>query len=232
MAQGTRVSGNLFHDNINQDLFTEVNHGPFVVDNNLFLSPSTTLLINSQGGAFAHNLFMGGIIAPPIDERQTPFHKPHSTEVAGYHNNPIGDTRYFNNLFVKNADLTPYDQSRLPVWIDGNVFFAGAKPSKNEANPLVKREIQPNVKLVEKSDGMYLELSLDNAWSNGRRRKLVTTELLGTAAIPKAPYETRDGAPIRIDVDYFGKPRNVSNPAPGPFENPGEGPVTLKVWPK
>ncbi|MCU0871941.1 MAG: right-handed parallel beta-helix repeat-containing protein, partial [Pirellulaceae bacterium] len=32
MAQGTRVSRNLFHDNAGEDLFVEVNHGPFVVD--------------------------------------------------------------------------------------------------------------------------------------------------------------------------------------------------------
>ena len=38
MAQGTRVSGNLFHDNPSEDLFVEVDHGPFLVDNNLFLS--------------------------------------------------------------------------------------------------------------------------------------------------------------------------------------------------
>ena len=38
MAQGTRVSGNLFHDNLEPDLYTEVDHGPFLVDNNVFLS--------------------------------------------------------------------------------------------------------------------------------------------------------------------------------------------------
>ena len=37
MAQGTRVTGNLFHDN-REDMFVEVDHGPFLVDNNLFLS--------------------------------------------------------------------------------------------------------------------------------------------------------------------------------------------------
>jgi alpha-N-arabinofuranosidase len=230
MAQGTRVSGNLFHDNQNQDLFTEVNHGPFLVDNNIFLSPSTTLLINSQGGAFVHNLFMGGIIAPPIDERQTPFHKPHSTGVAGFHDNPIGDTRYYNNLFVKSADLTPYDEARMPVWMDGNVFMNGAKPSKHERDPVLQSGSQPAIKLVEKGDGLYIEMKLDNDWSGDRARKLVTTELLGKAAIPNAPYEVRDGTPIRLDTDYLGRPRNASNPTPGPFENPGSGAVSLKVW--
>ena len=30
-------SGNLFHDNLEPDLYTEVDHGPFLVDNNVFL---------------------------------------------------------------------------------------------------------------------------------------------------------------------------------------------------
>ena len=44
MAQGTRVTGNLFHDNLTEDLFVEVDHGPFLVDNNLFLSPKVVAL--------------------------------------------------------------------------------------------------------------------------------------------------------------------------------------------
>ena len=38
MAQGTHVTRNLFHDN-GEDVFVEVDHGPFLMDNNLFLSP-------------------------------------------------------------------------------------------------------------------------------------------------------------------------------------------------
>jgi alpha-N-arabinofuranosidase len=52
MAQGTRVSGNLFHDNASEDLFVEVDHGPFLVDNNLFLS-SVSLLDVSKEGLYA-----------------------------------------------------------------------------------------------------------------------------------------------------------------------------------
>lgn len=62
-----------------------------------------------------------------------------------------------------------------------------------------------------------------------RTRNLVTTKRLGKAAIPDLPYEQADGTPIRINTDYFGKKRNESNPTPGPFENPGTGPVRLKV---
>jgi hypothetical protein len=59
MAQGTRISGNLFHDNAHEDLFVEVNHGPFLVDNNIFLSPGALYDYASQGGAYVHNLFAG-----------------------------------------------------------------------------------------------------------------------------------------------------------------------------
>jgi len=229
MAQGTRVSGNLFHENQSEDLFVEVDHGPFLVDNNIFLSP-TTLLSFSQGGAYVHNLIAGALKAHPFDARQTPFHKAHSTELAGMHDNPSGDDRYYNNLFVERGNLSTYDTARLPVWMDGNVFLKGAKASKHETNPLLKAEFDPAIKLVEKADGFHLEGKFDAAWATERTRKLVTTDLLGKAAIPNLPYERPDGTPIRVNTDYFGKNRNEANPTPGPFENPGTGPVFLKVW--
>jgi alpha-N-arabinofuranosidase len=228
MAQGTRVSANLFHDNRDQDLFVEVDHGPFLVDNNIFLSP-TTLLVVSQGGAYVHNLIAGGMHLNPFDGRMTPFHKAHSTEVAGLHNNPCGDDRFYNNLFMQRGNLSPYDAARLPVWMDGNVFLKGAKPCKHEKNPLVKPEVDPALKLVEKTDGFYLEVQFDKAWAAQRTRKLVTSELLGKATIPNLPYERPDGTPIRVNTDYFGNERNEANPTPGPFENPGQGALRLKI---
>ena len=118
---------------------------------------------------------------------------------------------------------------RLPVWMDGNVFLKGAKPSKHEKNPLVRPEFDPALKLVEKADGWYLEVQFDKRWAAERTRKLVTTELLGKAAIPDVPYERPDGGPIRVNADYFGKQRNEANPTPGPFENPGRGDLEIKV---
>jgi alpha-N-arabinofuranosidase len=228
MAQGTRVTGNLFHENRSEDLFVEVDHGPFLVDNNIFLSP-TTLLSLSQGGAYVHNLMAGEVKVIPYDARQTPFLKAHSTAVAGMHDNPFGDDRYYNNLFVGHADLSQYEEAPMPVWMDGNAFLKGATPSKQEKEPLVDPEFDPALKLVEKGNRFYLEIAFNKTWAE-RVRKLVTTEQLGKAAISNLPYEQPDGTPIRITADYFGKKRNESNPTPGPFENPGTGELSLKVW--
>jgi len=229
MAQGTRVTANLFHDNQSEDLFVEVDHGPFLVDNNIFLSP-TTLLDMSEGGAYAHNLMAGRIVPRPELRRETPFHKPHSTEVAGLRNIVGGDDRYYNNVFVERADLSQYDAAKMPMWMDGNVFLKGAKPSKHEKDPLVKPEFDPAPKLVEKFDGVCMTVTFDKAWAAERTRKLVTTELLGKATIPNLPYEQPAGTPIRVNTDYFGKSRSETNPTPGPFENAATGPLVLKVW--
>ncbi len=227
MAQGARVSGNLLHDN-GQDLFVEVNHGPFVVDNNLFLSPST-LHDRSQGGAYVHNLIVGSIYVCPYDERQTPFHKAHSTELAGMHDNPSGDSRYYHNLFVQKGDLSQYNEARMPVWMDGNVFLHGAKPCQCEQDPLVVPEFDPAVRLSQQPDGLYLEFAFDPAWIAARQRTLVTTALLGTAAIAGVPYENADGSPLAIDTDFRGVARSQANQTPGPFERPGSGRLAVKI---
>jgi hypothetical protein len=50
------------------------------------------------------------------------------------------------------------------------------------------------------------------------------------AAVTGLPYENPDGTPLTVDSDYFGKKRNPSAPSPGPFENPEEAKLKLKVW--
>ncbi|MGA2540579.1 MAG: right-handed parallel beta-helix repeat-containing protein [Verrucomicrobiota bacterium] len=227
MAQGARVSRNLFHEN-GRDLFLEVDHGPILVDNNILLSASS-LDSHSSGAAFVHDWFGGTVSVNRYDGRQTPFHKAHSTELAGFHDNPRGDDRYYNNVFARGGDLSQYDAAALPVFMDGNIFFNGARPCRQETAPLVRAEFDPLLKLVEEAGGYYLEIKLAPAWNSGRNRKMVTTELLGRAIIPNAAYEEPDGTPIRINTDYLGKSRNETNPTPGPFENPGQGSLKLKV---
>ncbi len=231
MAQGTRVTRNLLHDNgPSEDLFVEVNHGPFLVDNNLLLSP-TAILDMSQGGAYAHNLIAGRVLLRPERGRETPFHPPHSTAVAGLRNIPGGDSRFYNNLFVAANGLAEYDGAHFPVWMAGNVFLNGAAPSRHEADPVVKTEPVPLPRMNEAADGWYVELNLGLDPAAGARRPLVTTELLGKALVPGLPYEQPDGTPIRVDTDYFGQPRSDSNPTPGPFEHLAAEPLRVKVWP-
>ncbi|PIO97827.1 right-handed parallel beta-helix repeat-containing protein [Pleomorphomonas carboxyditropha] len=97
-TQGTRVSRNLYYANT-RDLFVEVSHGPYVVDHNILASP-VALEIFSQGGAFVNNFICGALRLEPVLDRATPYHRPHSTEVAGYAVIYGGDDRYIGNLFL------------------------------------------------------------------------------------------------------------------------------------
>lgn len=246
MAQGTRVSGNLFHDNAAEDLFMEVDHGPFVVDNNLFLS-GTSLLDMSEGGAYAHNLFAGKIVSTEELSRQTPYHPAHATVVAGLSKIKGGDNRFYNNFLVgtggsvgevaKKDDrhrrasgygLWVYDIREFPLQTGGNVSCHGVQPYGKETNHLVLTAFDPQVKLVEEGGRFILQLTLGPELKQAATT-LVTTKLLGNAKIPGLPYENADGSSLRINTDYFGKKRSSAHPSAGPFENPGTGSMALKV---
>ncbi len=228
MAQGTYVAQNLFHDN-GADAFVEVDHGPFVFANNLLLS-SLSLTDNSQGGAYLHNLFAGAIQRLPYDSRQTPYLLPHSTAIAGLHDNPPGDSRYLNNLFIERARLAVYNRVSLPMQMDGNVYLDGASPSRFDTHAVVLPGVDPHLRLDSQPGGVFLHIDFERSWADAQPRRLVTAALLGTTAVAHLPYQQPDGSPLRIDTDYYGKPRNPSNPSPGPFASPGFGALTLKVW--
>lgn len=208
MAQGTRVTGNLLHDN-SKDLFMEVDHGPFLIDNNLFLSCSV-IRDWSQGAAYSHNLFTGAIVSKQ-EERETPYFKPHTVEDMKLSNIKHKDARYYNNLFAGDC-CPPSGDIAAHVQSAGNAHLRDG-----------------GVELVEKADGVWIRLPHGAAEAAGKRA-LVTTELLGKAKIPDAPFEQPDGTPYRIDTDYFGRKRDAHNPTPGPFEITGSGELVLKVW--
>lgn len=231
MTQGTRVSGNLFYENTTDDLFLEVNHGPFMVDNNIFLS-EIAVRNWSEGGAFVHNLVAGEVVLRPEPNRATPFQRPHSTEVAGLSITRGGDDRWFNNLFVGHNGLSPYDGVELPVRMDGNVFSNGAKPSKFETAPFTDLEEGFVVRLFEQEDRVFLIIEQKEAQMDIRSKQTITTKMLGKARLADQGYTNVDGSALVIDTDYFGNQRNESKPVAGPLAIPMREKHEVKVWEK
>ena len=107
-AQGTRVSKNLYYAN-DRDLMVEVTHGPYLVDNNIFASSYNFDNI-AQGGAYLHNLCCGTMRREDVLDRSTPYHFPHTTEVAGTTVVYSGDDRIFQNIFL-GGTVTYTEQS-------------------------------------------------------------------------------------------------------------------------
>lgn len=239
MTQGTRVSCNLFYNNSMEDLFLEVNHGPFVVDNNIFLS-SMAIRTQSQGGAYLHNLIAGAFYMWPEPNRFTPYFLPHSTDVAALTTILSGDDRLYNNIFVGPGDKTftnnrfifgseVYNNAKLPVWISGNIYYNRAKPSTKETIFSNDSTYNPGLKLVEQGAEVYLNFSFNQAPIN-QKTKLITTALLGKAKIPRAPFDNRDGSTLTIDRDYFGNKRSEGNNPAGPFVQVTTDKTAIKIW--
>jgi hypothetical protein len=227
-----------------------VNHGPFVVDNNIFLSP-VSIRTQSEGGAYLHNLIAGSVFNWPDLTRFTPYFLPHSTDMGALTIVAGGDDRFYNNIFVgqgidlsndttvivnpwdpKNKykfGLKSYNQVKLPVWMSGNVYYYGAKPSEKDLNMLVDQTFDPDIKLREEGENVYLQMSFSQGLI-GRQTRLITSDILGKARIPKARFENPDGSDMKADSDYFGKKRPENNPSAGPFESPGQGTNKWKVW--
>lgn len=236
MAQGAQVTGNLLHDNSDAwgDISFEMQHGPILVANNLFLSKHVAFGMNSQGIAFAHNLIAGTIVSYRHDTRVTPFQSAHSTGLAGMYpaaKGDSGDHHFYNNLFVAPCNLHPLDNAALPCFYGGNVFTKGAQPAYSDPDTVLKPDFDAGVKLEQQANGWYLTLTEAKAWRDEAKRQLVTTKLLGKTKVSSCAYENADGSPLCVITDYFGIKRSGRNPSPGPFEKITDGQHRIKVWP-
>ena len=109
------------------------------------------------------------------------------------------------------------------------MYYNGARPYAKEASPLTPAGIDPKCRIVAEGGGVFLHLTVGPELKQAAT-KLVTTELLGKATVSKLGYENPDGSPLTMDTDYFGAKRNAAAPCAGPFENPGQGDLQLKVW--
>jgi len=238
MTQGTRVTGNIFYNNDLEDLFLEVNHGPYLVDNNIFLSPHS-LKIQSEGGAFVHNLICGIVHTWPEPNRFTPYFLPHSTAIKGLTTIFGGDDRYYNNIFVGSRysssgpdyhyGLEGYNNTRLPVWIEGNIYYNEARPSDKDKKSISSSSYDPDLSLLEEGEHGYLQFTFHESYYP-HQVTIITTEILGEAKIPKARFELPDGSPLKIDRDYFGSLRTEKRNHAGPFSALNKGKVVLGVW--
>ena len=113
--------------------------------------------------------------------------------------------------------------------MSGNSFYFGAKPSDKEQNFVESPDFNPELKLKDEGDHVYLNLTFDQKYYD-HKGDLITSELLGNAKIPRARFENADGTSFLLNSDYFGNARTSENAVSGPFVNLEKGNMTLKVW--
>ncbi len=122
--------------------------------------------------------------------------------------------------------LAPAHESHLPVWIDGNVYFNGAKAWEKEQHNRVDTEHNVSVDVVEKDGKPVLETDLYQ-YLEGFRCGMIDSDVLGRAFEPDQRFENPDGTAIRFDADYLGDHRGIEI-LPGPFA--AEDAVGKALW--
>ena len=119
------------------------------------------------------------------------------------------------------SKLEPYhNKCHLPVWVNGNAYFNGAKACVNEKENLMDNENQVKVELVEK-DGHYSIKTNVYEFLKDFRTGIINSDILGYAFEPEQRFEDPDGSTIIFDQDYLGEHRGVAA-MPGPFADGAE----------
>src|SRR5699024_5283053 len=153
-TQGTKISRNLFYNN-SRDLFVEVSHGPYIVDHNI-LAPDYALDNHAQGGEYLNNIIAGKMIHRKMLDRSTPYHYPHSTDIAGCAVVYGGDDRFYNNIFIGEKHLSGVGTSHYNSYFTSLEEYIEYIESINKSEPgdheLFKEIEQP----VYINNNMYL----------------------------------------------------------------------------
>lgn len=122
--------------------------------------------------------------------------------------------------------LEPAHFQHLPVWVNGNVYFNGAKAYKKESSNLIDAEHEVKVEVTMQDGKPVLATNLYE-FLDGFTVDMVNSDVLGEAFEPEEKYENPDGTPITFDRDYFGDHRGTQI-LPGPFS--GKDADGRRLW--
>ncbi len=217
-GQGSRITGNVFYDIEQTILELEMDHGPTLVDNNIFVGngQADTIWDCSENSIFVHNLFASaqwGFTAS--DGRSASYFAPHTTQTAGAKAHASADNRYYNNVYLQKGNN---GVSQAPGFLaDYDVFYGGAqKTSWGDAHSVVK-SFDAGFNVATTPTGVSVTWKNDSAPTDVACPP-ITRDLIGINAVTKEGIENRDGSPITIDRDIKGATRSATHPTAGPLE--------------
>ena len=220
--QGARITRNIVCDTQAAALFLEMNHGPTLVDNNIFIGREVRS--NSEATVFAHNLFVDcGYTFRRDLKRRSEYYKPHTTRVVGNKPGVAQDDKWFGNIFIRRG----LDKVRkAPGFVsDYNIFLEGAKTSSFGDEHSI---VDPFVTKLDRKDtpaGVTISFLINNAPSRVKS-PWVDADLVGVFPTAGQTIEDRRGNGLKVDTDFIGKKR--TRPIPGPLATMEAGPGIIE----
>ncbi|NQU20775.1 MAG: right-handed parallel beta-helix repeat-containing protein, partial [Candidatus Nealsonbacteria bacterium] len=221
--QGIRITRNVVYNTQAATLFLEMNHGPTVVDNNVLIGDATRS--NSEATVFAHNLFVDCPYQYHADvNRRSQYFEPHTTKSAGRKTGTAQDSKWFNNIFVRQG----LDRVRTAQGYrsDYNVFLEGAKKSSFGGDNNVVAADATELVIEDHPLGVTITFAVGDT-PPGLHGPRVNAELVGVFGTVGQTIEDSHGQPITIETDINGK--RFVRPVPGPLANLRQGKNTI-TW--
>lgn len=164
-----------------------------------------------------------------------------SSEGFDYDNREVG-THVFNEYPTYEEWIAQFDMDQeipdmskleeahfghLPIWVDGNAYFDGARSYQKEQNRLIDTENAVYADIEEREDGSWVLKTNVYDYLKEFSCGLIHTETLGKAFEPDEAFENPDGTPITFDSDYLGSHRGI-RVIPGPFASAED--AGKRVW--
>ncbi len=257
-AQGTHIYRNIYENNL-EDIMVEVSHGPYLIENNI-LTSKKALENASQGGAFVHNLILGGMVWWNSPDRGTPYHIAHSTEVLGVVPVYKCDDRFYQNIIIKPEDA----DETIP---NGTACYNGCPTSLEEYIEAVRNAGHGDLEMFHTvkqpayiNNNVYLNgadvFEKENNYfkGEGAGAKLVhkEKEVYLQITIPEGAFAGLDTELIgthnleltRLSEEAFENPDGSpividkdllqnpigAHPVPGPLQSLKEGENLIRIW--
>jgi alpha-N-arabinofuranosidase len=227
-CQNVRITGNVILDTEGECIDLEKNSGPILIDNNIFFDRGALIVNGNEATVWAHNLFLGGSLQwYKNDDRELWAWIPHSLDKREGTNGRPADTHHkvFNNVFVGAANKIPDREGNAA---DHNLYLAGAKASRYDANGIVA-DANVDPEPVSDGAGVTLALTVPEAWAT-LRGPLLTHDFLGVFPTPQQGLVHPDGTPVLIDQDFSAAAHDRSGPRVGPFADLAAGRVTRQLF--
>lgn len=228
-AQGTHIYRNIYENNL-EDIMVEVSHGPYLIENNI-LTSRKALENASQGGAFVHNLIMGGMVWWNSPDRGTPYHLQHSTEVLGVVPVYKCDDRFYQNIFFKPADA----DETIP---NGTACYNGCPTSLAEYVELVRNAGHGDLEMfhlvkqpVYINNNVYLNgMDVFDKEKNFFQGSGAEVELIHKGAEVYLRIVLPEGAFSGLDTELIGTHNlEMTRLSEEGYENPDGSPLTINL---
>lgn len=216
--QGWRISGNVFQRVMWNQIHFEQNHGPILVDNNIFIGgPDGNGKITFHGTdavVMAHNLFFNIDTTVYKSDKRTPSKfTPHTgNRIGGFSVGISNDIKSYNNIFI-NKTVQVHDE---PGCKAGNNLYYNTKKMAIDSTGIAEN-FNSGFSYQLDDTGITIEFSASNAAFN-LICPPICKSCIGDFPNTGQQLEDPNGNPMVVDKDIFGNSRNLSNPRVGPFE--------------